>query len=492
MAKKKKRVVRYRAPININAGIVIFGIIFLYVAINVIIYFSTERVTYYEVVEGSVADDSDHSYTAIALRKEDVFYAENSGYINFYARENSRVSKNTTLYSIDESGRINELLSQMSDDDKTLSDDNISTVKEQLYTFVTNFDEMNYNTVYNFKSTLQGTVVELINMNALQSIYASLGDSKSGQFEIKKAGSAGIVEYTIDNYEDLTAKKLKSSDFDKKSYISANIESGDIVESGAPIYKTLTQEEWKLAIQLTDKDVEKYADTTAVKIRFKKDNTTVTTNFEIQKGSDNGNYGILTFQKYLIRYAGDRFLDIEILEDSITGLKVPKTSIINKDFYVIPKEYKTTGKNGKTGFMKRVYEKSKVKDVFYPLTVHSEDDNYCYIDKADLEAGDEIILVQSTKNDTEEETTKNESETTSADDEAETKELSDTYVIKETQSLTGVYNINNGYTQFVVVKILEETGDYYIIESQDKYGLMVYDHIILNGTMVKENQVIFQ
>lgn len=489
MAKKKKRVVRYRTPININAGIVIFGIIFLYVAINVIIYFSKERVTYYEVVEGSVADDSNHSYTAIALRKEDVFYAENAGYINFYARENSRVSKRSTLYSIDESGKINKLLSQMSDDEKTLSDENIGTVKEQLYSFVSNFDEMNYNMVYDFKSTLQGTVVELINMNALQSIYASLGDSKSGQFEIKKAGNSGIVEYTIDNYENLTAKELKASDFEKKNYISASIESGDIVEAGAPIYKTLSQEEWKLAIKLSDEDVEKYAETTAVKIRFKKDNTTVTTNFEIQKGSDNGNYGILTFQKYLIRYASDRFLDIEILEDNITGLKVPKTSVINKDFYVIPKEYRTTGQHGKTGFMKRVYEKSEVKDVFCPLTIHSEDDKYFYIDKSDLEAGDEIILTGNSSDVDETETVETETgETVNT----QKKDVSDTYIVKETQSLTGVYNINNGYTQFVVVNIIEETGDYYIIESMSKYSLTVYDHIILNGSMVKENQVIFQ
>ena len=94
--------------------------------------------------------------------------------------------KNTTLYSIDESeSKINELLAQMSDEEKNLSDDNINTVKKQLYSFVSNFDEMEYGSVYDFKSTLQGTVVELINMNALESIYTSLGDSKDGQFEIK-------------------------------------------------------------------------------------------------------------------------------------------------------------------------------------------------------------------------------------------------------------------------------------------------------------------
>lgn len=473
MAKNKKRVVRYKAPININAGIVIFGIIFLYVAINVIIYFSTDRVTSYEVIEGSVADNSNHSYTAIALRQENVFYAENSGYINFYARENSRVSKNTTLYSIDESGKINELLAQMSDEEKTLSDDNINTVKEQLYSFVSNFNEMEYNSVYDFKSTLQGTVVELINMNALESIYTSLGDSKSGQFEIKKAGSSGIVEYYIDNYETLAPNQLTADHFDKKKYVNANIENGDIVEKKAPIYKTISHEQWQLAIQLSDDDVQKYKDTTAVKIRFKKDDTTVTTNFEIQTGSDNKKYGILTFQKYLIRYATERFLDIEIIEEDIQGLKIPIKSVIEKEFYVIPKAYKVISKD-QAGFIKRIYDKTEVSDVFIPMKIHKEDDEYCYVDKKELQVGDEIIL------------------TANYDSKEDKKEYPEICIVKDTQVLSGVYNINNGYTQFVYVDILAEAGDYYIVKYENNYGLVVYDHIILNGDMVKENQVIFQ
>ena len=76
---KNKRVVRYRAPINIDIGIVVFGIIFLYVAVYVLKFYSQERVTYYEVVNGTVADDSSHSYTAIALRNEKVSFADESG-----------------------------------------------------------------------------------------------------------------------------------------------------------------------------------------------------------------------------------------------------------------------------------------------------------------------------------------------------------------------------------------------------------------------------
>ena len=58
--------------------------------------------------------------------------------------------------------------------------------------------------------------------------------------------------------------------------------------------------------------------------------------------------------------------------------------------------------------------------------------------------------------------------------------------------LLELYNINNGYTVFVQVTILGETDEYYIVESGEKYGLSVYDHIVLDSSKVKENQIIFQ
>ncbi|MBE5957891.1 MAG: hypothetical protein E7254_03385 [Lachnospiraceae bacterium] len=469
---KNRRVVRYRAPININVGIVVFGIIFLYVAVYVIRYYSQERVTFYEVVNGTVADDSSHSYTAIALRNEKVSFADESGYINFYAREGTRVAKTTTLFSLDKSGKINELLAKMSDEDKKLSDANISTIKKQLSGFVSNYDEMNYDNVYSFKSSLQGTIIELLNNNAIENIYKSLGDAGAGQFTINKAENTGIVEYYVDNYEDLKPEELKKSDFDKNNRHVAVINTGELVEKGSPIYKTVTQEQWKLAVLLTDEDAKKYKEDTAMKIRFKKDNTKVSTNFEIIKGADGKKYGIFTFQKYMIKYASDRFIDIEIVEDSISGLKIPKKALVNKDFYVIPIEYKTSGgvgKNKQDGFIVRKYEKTEAKDVFLPIEIHNEDDKYCYVDMKDLNAGDEIIMDANNKSTS-----------------------SGVYIIRDTQSLTGVYNINNGYTQFVFVNKLTESGDYYIVESHNKYGVVVYDHIILNADLVKENQVIFQ
>ena len=46
MKKKNKRVVRYKSHINLNAGIVIFGLISIYLLINIVIYFTTERTAF--------------------------------------------------------------------------------------------------------------------------------------------------------------------------------------------------------------------------------------------------------------------------------------------------------------------------------------------------------------------------------------------------------------------------------------------------------------
>ena len=52
MAKRKKRrrrVIKFNAPFNINVGIVVFGLIMIYILINTVIFFTTEK-TKYETV----------------------------------------------------------------------------------------------------------------------------------------------------------------------------------------------------------------------------------------------------------------------------------------------------------------------------------------------------------------------------------------------------------------------------------------------------------
>ena len=52
MAEQPRKIKKYRKPLNLNIGMLIFGAIFIYVIICVILYFQTDHIVRYEVTEG--------------------------------------------------------------------------------------------------------------------------------------------------------------------------------------------------------------------------------------------------------------------------------------------------------------------------------------------------------------------------------------------------------------------------------------------------------
>ena len=53
---KNKKVVRYRKPFNVNIGMIIFIIIFIYLIFNIFSYMTTEHISTYEVEQGTMAE----------------------------------------------------------------------------------------------------------------------------------------------------------------------------------------------------------------------------------------------------------------------------------------------------------------------------------------------------------------------------------------------------------------------------------------------------
>ena len=67
---KSKKIIPYKKRRDLNMGIVIFLIIFLYIFVNVIRGYTKRQIRYYEVVEGSMSHDKTH--TGLILRDESV------------------------------------------------------------------------------------------------------------------------------------------------------------------------------------------------------------------------------------------------------------------------------------------------------------------------------------------------------------------------------------------------------------------------------------
>ena len=127
---KNKKIVRYRKPLNINVGMIIFAMIFVYLSFSVYTYLRRDHVQFYEVVEGSIVNNKE--YNGILFRDETVENAPQTGYVNYYVREGKRAGAGARVYSLDETGELGKFLEENQSSGVSLSAENLADLKKQL------------------------------------------------------------------------------------------------------------------------------------------------------------------------------------------------------------------------------------------------------------------------------------------------------------------------------------------------------------------------
>lgn len=466
MAKKKnKKVVRYRRPLNINVGMIIFAIIFLYLLFSVSTYLSRDKIQFYEVAEGGIVNDK--QYTGLILRDEQVKAAGKSGYINYYLREGKRASVGTRVYSLDETGNLNSLLQEEEEEQEALSDESLSDLKRQLSSYVISEDDSDFGAIYDTRYSLEASVMEYAGFGALEQLDR-LAQESGVVFEQVYSDSSGVVSYGIDSYEGLTPSDITAEHFDTASYKKTMNKSGKLIESGSPAYKIITSENWSVLFPLSEEDAALYSGRTSLPVSFRNPRIDTLAAYSTVTGADGALYGKLDFSKYMVQFISDRFVEFEIRQEQSRGLKIPITSVTSKDFYLIPVEYIAQGGDSlDKGFYKEVYDANGTSTVFVPTEIYYENEEYYYIDTVGengLKAGDYIVRPQSAER----------------------------YQIGPSASLKGVYNINKGYTVFKQIDIMDSNNEYYTVQKGTHYGLSVYDHIVLDASLVQEGQLLYQ
>ena len=88
----------YQRKTKYNIGVILFGIIFIYLVITILAYVTNKKVSIYEVREGSILKDN--AYTGLVLRDEQIVKADSDGYVNYFVTEGSKVGSKTNVYSI--------------------------------------------------------------------------------------------------------------------------------------------------------------------------------------------------------------------------------------------------------------------------------------------------------------------------------------------------------------------------------------------------------
>ena len=460
MAKKKnKKVVRYRRPLNINVGMIVFALIFAYMTFYVYTYMRRDKIEFYEVVEGSIVNDQRH--TGIIFRTENTKYTERAGNINYYLREGKKAAVGTRIYSIDETGTLSKLLAEKTDGSTTLSRENLASLKKQLSSFSQTFTDDSFRTVYDTRYTLDSQVLEYVNVDALKnldSVIAEMGVS----FEQVRADESGIVSYSIDSMESLTPGQVSAEMFDRSSYKKNIIKSGNMVGVGEPAYKLVTDSTWSIVFQLTDAESALYNGKTSLTVKFSGRDLKTSGAFSTITGADGKLYGKLDFTKYMEQFVSERFVDFEIVTEEVRGLKIPRSAAADVEFFLIPKEYLVSSGNG---FLKETYTENGSSAELTSCTIYCSDDQYYYVEcgeKSEFKAGDYLLRENSDER----------------------------YQIGAKASLQGVYNINKGYTVFRRIEVLNSNDEYYTVKKGTNYGLSVYDHIVLDAASVSGDGVI--
>ncbi len=434
--------------IHFNIGTVIFGVLFVYLIITVLLYVFKTRVETYQVMSGPLSGND--TYTALIMRNEFVATAATDGYVNYYTGASSKVSKNSLICSI--------TTEETPQSNSAVTETDYNSLRQLSSDASKRFDTNDFEEVYDLQYSISNVLWD-----------DTAVESSTGDFY--RASEDGVVSTLVDGYETISEDDLTADLGQGSGYSTERLASHESVKAGSSIYRLVSGEEWSIYFPITDEQLVRLASLTDVKVKFLSDNNTESGKLTFLTVGDQ-RYGKITFDNGMIRYVDDRFVDVEIISNTKTGLKIPVSSIVSKEFYTIPGEYLTySGDNNEdAGFLKEVVDDDGVKTTeFVSASVYdkSEPDEdgesaLYYVDTDAFEDGDVLVTADSNSK----------------------------YTVGDVGTLEGVYCVNRGYAVFRRIKIIDKNSVYCIVEQGTSYGLSLYDYIVEDGSTVHENQIV--
>ncbi|MCC8051183.1 MAG: hypothetical protein LIP10_11095 [Clostridiales bacterium] len=450
--KSTNKITKYRRYSFFNIGTLLFGLVFIYMIIMMVMYLTQTHITSYEVRKGTLTGN--YRYEALALREETIVTATHSGSVRYFEREGAKASAGSTVCAINESGDT-EIESI---GDFSMSGDDEERLQDILSSFTINFSSDNFQKTYDLKASVEGLISEVIEENS-----GSTTSTRNACY----APASGFVLYKLDGFEDTQESELTSDMFSQSNYSATNLRSQGTVTAGDALFKLVTSEEWTLYFPMDSTLATELADSSTIKFRFLKDNVTFSSSFEIVTNGEES-FGKITLDNSLVRYVTDRYLEIELVMNKKSGLKVPISAIASRTFYRIPEEYAIVNESTDdeiTLLVESFAEDGSSTVKYLTATVYSYSDGYYLVDSELFSEGDYIRVNGTTTR----------------------KRLSE----DDIETLYGVYNINKGYAVFREITIIDQNEEYCIVESNNTYGLAAYDYIALDASQVTDDQIVY-
>lgn len=453
---------KYHKPININIGMIIFGVMFIYIIICIIMYTRTEHLSGYEVKTGSLTVNN--VYRGIALREETLCSSIDAGYVYYFVPEATHVACGDLVYAVDSSSNLAELMNETSEE-KKLTNSDYSSLKSKIINYRRSFDKSDFSTVYDFKYELQSEVAKLNNqavLHAMDEMTETTGISRC------YADRAGTVVFSSDGYEELTPQEITLESFDEEKYTKNQFLAANRFGKNDNVYKLVTKEDWEVIIPVDTERVPDLQEAEYVKVKFMKDQYQTSGKVSVYRSDEEKGITFvgLTFTTSMMNYITDRFVDVELILEEKTGLKIPNSAIAQRNFFLIEEDYIVLHSDNKTqGVMRQTFtEDNEITTEFVETPIYNVDEKegIYYVDEDVLKVGDVLYKEDSTE----------------------------TCTVSKQASLIGVYNINKGYADFKQINVLYDNEEYSIVESNTKYGLRAYDYIALDASTVVADQFV--
>ena len=526
---KNNNLIKLKRKARLDSTVIVFAIILIYVAVVVIMSFMKEPIPTYKV--GSSNINSNISCTGIALRNEIEITSGKSGYMIYFVHDGDKIKKNAPVCSVDETGNIITAIQETGEGDegnRLFTKNDYVRIRSSIDSYKSSYSDVSFSDLYNFKSEIESKVMELSSEVMLQQINAG-GAQVSSTIQTIKATESGVITYYTDGYEAKTPETLSVEDFSKNNYKKQSLKSGDILESGSTVFKIVSDENWNIVCSINKKEADAIQKEEKVRFTINDSPNDVSSTYRLIPKEDDKYFLVLSLSKYMVEYIDDRFLNIEIILNKFEGLKVPNSSLLEKEVFKIPKEYINESEESQNKSVTvRRYDGSD--NGIEPLVKSTAGDADIITPTAS--SGDSTIGLSTSGDALGPYATNTNATSTNASpvkapaappDGASYKNQKVTLVVYKTDdkyyyvdeesfhdtdqiytdnkqttepvlslardNLTGVYLANAGVANFIEVTVVKSQDEFTIVKKDE--NLKEFDIIVLDYTQVKENQSLY-
>ena len=113
----------------------------------------------------------------------------------------------------------------------SLSAENLADLKKQLSSFCLSYNDQRFESVYDAKYSLQASVAEYMNFNALGDMDAQL-QAQGINYKQISTPQPGIISYVTDSFEGVAPEEVTADSFDRSQYTRQVGRAGELIEAG--------------------------------------------------------------------------------------------------------------------------------------------------------------------------------------------------------------------------------------------------------------------